>query len=66
MKKKNSGRVQLFRKCVFHQRTRSREYNEGSLEMLPTVEKYGLGEKKFFNGDNIGFVDLIFGSVPSP
>ena len=37
-----------------------------ALEMLPTIEKYGLGEKKFFNGGNIGLVDLIFGSVPSP
>ncbi|KAL9408966.1 hypothetical protein AB3S75_047370 [Citrus x aurantiifolia] len=34
-----------------------------ALEMLQTVEKHGLGEKKFFNGDNIGLVDLAFGSI---
>ena len=34
-----------------------------ALEMLQTVEEHGLGEKKFFNGDNIGLVDLAFGSI---
>ncbi|ESR33718.1 glutathione transferase GST 23 [Citrus sinensis] len=34
-----------------------------ALEMLQNVEEHGLGEKKFFNGDNIGLVDLAFGSI---
>ena len=34
-----------------------------ALEMLQTVEEHGLGEKKFFNGENIGLVDLAFGSI---
>ena len=34
-----------------------------ALEMLQTVEEHGLGEKKFFNGDNIGLVDIAFGSM---
>ncbi|CAK7327368.1 unnamed protein product [Dovyalis caffra] len=32
-------------------------------EMLQTVEEHGLGEKKFFGGDNIGMADIAFGSV---
>ncbi|CAK7327367.1 unnamed protein product [Dovyalis caffra] len=32
-------------------------------EMLQTVEEHGLGEKKFFGGDNIGIADIAFGSV---
>ncbi|XP_052289175.1 probable glutathione S-transferase isoform X3 [Citrus sinensis] len=34
-----------------------------ALEMLQTVEEHGLGDKKFFNGDNIGLVDLAFGPI---
>ncbi|GAY42333.1 hypothetical protein CUMW_066010 [Citrus unshiu] len=36
---------------------------KAALEMLQTVEKHGLGEKKFFNGDNIGLADLAFGAI---
>nr|DAD20138.1 TPA_asm: hypothetical protein HUJ06_021601 [Nelumbo nucifera] len=34
-----------------------------SLEMLRTIEEHGLGEKKFFGGDTIGFADLAFGGI---
>ncbi|GAY42313.1 hypothetical protein CUMW_065850 [Citrus unshiu] len=33
------------------------------LEILQTLEEHGLGEKIFFNGDNIGLVDIAFGSM---
>ncbi|KAH9681411.1 glutathione transferase GST 23 [Citrus sinensis] len=33
------------------------------LEILQTLEEHGLGEKFFFNGDNIGLVDIAFGSM---
>ncbi|KAL9411068.1 hypothetical protein AB3S75_044781 [Citrus x aurantiifolia] len=36
---------------------------KATLEMLQTIEKHGLGEKKFFNGDNIGLADLAFGAI---
>ncbi|XP_060671912.1 glutathione transferase GST 23-like [Ziziphus jujuba] len=34
---------------------------EESLEILRTVEKHGLGDKKFFGGEEIGIVDIAFG-----
>ncbi|KAJ4830464.1 hypothetical protein Tsubulata_025388 [Turnera subulata] len=34
-----------------------------TLEMLQTVEDYGLGDKKFFGGDQIGIADIAFGAV---
>ncbi|KAF9673647.1 hypothetical protein SADUNF_Sadunf10G0045800 [Salix dunnii] len=34
-----------------------------TLEMLQTVEEYGIGEKKFFGGDSIGIADIAFGPV---
>ncbi|OMP07864.1 hypothetical protein COLO4_06992 [Corchorus olitorius] len=36
---------------------------EESLEMLKTLEEYGIGDKKFFGGDNIGMVDIAFGGL---
>lgn len=35
-----------------------------SLEILRTIEEKGLGEKKFFGGENIGLLDLAFGWMP--
>ncbi|KAJ4830465.1 hypothetical protein Tsubulata_025389, partial [Turnera subulata] len=34
-----------------------------SLEMLQTVEDHGLGDKKFFGGDQIGIADIAFGAI---
>ncbi|PIA40144.1 hypothetical protein AQUCO_02500093v1 [Aquilegia coerulea] len=35
-----------------------------SLEMLTTIEELsGIGEKKFFGGDEIGLVDLVYGFI---
>ncbi|KAI9194712.1 hypothetical protein LWI28_008508 [Acer negundo] len=34
-----------------------------SLEMLQIVEEHGLGDKKYFNGEKIGMVDIAFGSI---
>ncbi|XP_042496220.1 glutathione transferase GST 23-like [Macadamia integrifolia] len=34
-----------------------------SLEMLRTIEEHGLGEKKFFGGEEIGLADLAFGGL---
>ncbi|ESR33691.1 hypothetical protein CICLE_v10007142mg [Citrus x clementina] len=36
---------------------------KAALEMLQTVEKHGPGEKKFFNGDDIGLANLAFGAI---
>ncbi|XP_021291773.1 probable glutathione S-transferase [Herrania umbratica] len=36
---------------------------EESLEMLKTIEEHGLGDKKFFGGDNISMVDIAFGGL---
>ena len=36
---------------------------KAAMEMLQSVEKHGLGEKKFFNGDDIGLVDLAFRAI---
>ncbi|KAL9411066.1 hypothetical protein AB3S75_044779 [Citrus x aurantiifolia] len=33
------------------------------LEILQTLEEHGLRERNFFNGDNIGLVDIAFGSM---
>ncbi|XP_043720876.1 glutathione transferase GST 23-like [Telopea speciosissima] len=33
------------------------------LEVLKTLEEYGLGEKKFFNGDAVGMTDLEWGWI---
>ncbi|KAJ4830466.1 hypothetical protein Tsubulata_025391 [Turnera subulata] len=33
------------------------------LEMLQAIEDHGLGDKKFFGGDQIGIADIAFGSV---
>lgn len=35
-----------------------------SLEILRTIEEKGLGEKKFFGGENIDLLDLAFGWMP--
>ncbi|XP_052483951.1 probable glutathione S-transferase [Gossypium raimondii] len=32
-------------------------------EILRTIEEHGLGDKKFFGGDQIGVADLVFGMV---
>lgn len=32
-----------------------------SLEILRTIEEHGLGNKKFFGGEEIGIVDIAFG-----
>ncbi|XP_042503391.1 probable glutathione S-transferase [Macadamia integrifolia] len=34
-----------------------------SLEMLRSIEEHGLGEKKFFGGETIGYADLAFGGT---
>lgn len=31
--------------------------------MIQTVEEHGLVDKKYFNGENIGMVDIAFGSI---
>ncbi|OVA02243.1 Glutathione S-transferase [Macleaya cordata] len=33
------------------------------LEMMRSIEEHGLGENKFFGGDNIGFADLALGRL---
>ncbi|KAL5851631.1 hypothetical protein ACOSQ3_006749 [Xanthoceras sorbifolium] len=33
------------------------------LEMLEIVEEHSLGDKKYFNGEKIGMVDIAFGSI---
>jgi glutathione S-transferase len=32
-------------------------------ELLRILEEHGLGEKKFFGGNNIGLVDIAFGWI---
>ncbi|KAI3905310.1 hypothetical protein MKX01_040001 [Papaver californicum] len=32
------------------------------MEILKTIEEHGLGDKKFFSGDDFGFIDLAFGT----
>ncbi|XP_048332628.2 probable glutathione S-transferase [Ziziphus jujuba] len=39
---------------------REKAKNE-SLEVLKTIEEHGLGDKKFFGGEEIGIVDIAFG-----
>jgi glutathione S-transferase len=34
-----------------------------TVDLLQTVEENGLGEKKFFGGDNVGIADIAFGAV---
>jgi glutathione S-transferase len=34
-----------------------------TVDLLQTVEEHGLGEKKFFGGDNVGIADIAFGAV---
>lgn len=34
-----------------------------SLEMLRTMEKNAIGDKKFFGGDEIEIVDIAFGGI---
>ncbi|KAI3886962.1 hypothetical protein MKX03_007205 [Papaver bracteatum] len=41
--------------------TKEKKINE-ILEILKTIEEHGLGDKKFFSGDDMGFVDLAFGT----
>ncbi|TYJ45112.1 hypothetical protein E1A91_A02G033200v1 [Gossypium mustelinum] len=36
---------------------------ENNYEILRTIEEHGLGDKKFFGGDQIGVADLVFGMV---
>ncbi|MFQ6664732.1 hypothetical protein Gotur_031739, partial [Gossypium turneri] len=36
---------------------------ENNYEILRTIEEHGLGDKKFFGGDQIGIADLVFGMV---
>ncbi|XP_026417650.1 glutathione S-transferase U19-like [Papaver somniferum] len=38
-----------------------KKFNE-ILDILKTIEEHGLGDKKFFSGDDMGFVDLAFGT----
>lgn len=33
-------------------------------EQMKVIEEQGLGEKKFFGGNEIGLVDLVFGWIP--
>ncbi|KAK3187756.1 hypothetical protein Dsin_027317 [Dipteronia sinensis] len=33
------------------------------LEMLQIVQEHGFGGKKYFNGEEIGMVDIAFGSI---
>ncbi|KAI3935682.1 hypothetical protein MKW98_022690 [Papaver atlanticum] len=41
--------------------TKEEKINE-IMGILKTIEEHGLGDKKFFGGDDIGFVDLAFGT----
>ncbi|KAG6764622.1 hypothetical protein POTOM_032100 [Populus tomentosa] len=34
-----------------------------TVDLLQTVGEHGLGEKKFFGGDNVGIADIAFGAV---
>ncbi|KAB2039831.1 hypothetical protein ERO13_D02G032800v2 [Gossypium hirsutum] len=36
---------------------------ENNFKILRTIEEHGLGDKKFFGGDQIGIADLVFGMV---
>lgn len=39
------------------------QYMKEAKELLQILEKHGLGENKFFDGDEIGLVDLAFGWI---
>lgn len=48
---------------MFHTNQNEESRIKQILEMLQTVEEHGLREKKIFHGDEIGLLDIAFGSM---
>ncbi|KAF3457503.1 hypothetical protein FNV43_RR02161 [Rhamnella rubrinervis] len=49
---------------IFRSRGEEQEkFIEECLEMLRILEEQALGDKKFFGGDEIGIVDIVFGGI---
>ncbi|RZC79544.1 hypothetical protein C5167_003891 [Papaver somniferum] len=56
------SKARFWTKFMGDQETKEKKKFNEILDILKTIEEHGLGDKKFFSGDDMGFVDLAFGT----